>query len=365
MSKRDASTIIYRNDYRTRYINYVIKQNAKDQPFLNILGGSGAANEASEVTNLTIGATLVPNDEIDFLLNRNQEGPTTTSSTLFTGTQMPLQTVVTPSGVFMSDGSSTLYTIPPSLTPVIFPAPIVSLVVSPSGNLYVATESGIYENTPNGIVSMAIGGLTNITNMVVADKFYVIQGSQIYSAIGNSPATLIAGSSSGFADGAGVFAKFNSPMGLALGNDLLWISDTGNSLIRTMSLSPPYTVTTVAGNSVQYPDANPTDNVGNRDGSGIYGETLLYNPQGIAFANSTLYIADTGNNNIRALKDGTLRTISGRPGVPPIYEQSPAGYLDSPSGDSLWDAPVSITADASSLYVSEPLNNAVRVIKLV
>jgi len=365
MSTRDASTIIYRNDYRTRYINYVVKQNAKDQPFLNILGGSGAANEASEVTKLTIGSTLVPNDEMDFLLNRNQEGPTTTSSTLFTGTQMPLQTVVTPSGVFMTDGSTTLYTIPPSLTPVIFPDPIVSLVVSPSGNLYVATETGIYQNTPSGVVNLNISGASNISAMVAGDKLYFAKGSQIYSAVGNSPATVVAGSSSGFADGIGASAQFNSPMGLALGSDLLWISDTGNSLIRTMTLSPPYIVSTVAGNCVQYIDASITDNVGNKDGSGIHGETLLYNPQGIAFANSTLYIADTGNNNIRALKDGTLRTISGRAGVPPIYEQSPAGYLDSPSGDSLWDAPVSISADASSLYVSEPLNNAVRVITLV
>ena len=365
MSKRDASTIIYRNDYRTRYINYVVKHNAKDQPFLNIVGGSGGANEASEVTKLTIGSTMVPNDEMDFLLNRNQGGAISRTSTLFIGPPIPHITVVAPTGIFMSDGSRFLYTIPLSESPVTYPAPIASLAVGPTGKVYVATATDIYENTPSGIVNMNITGLTNIITMVVGDKFYIVQDSEIFYAVENSPAESMAGSSSGFADGLGVFSQFKSPMGLALSSDLLWVSDTGNSLIRTITLSSPHIVETLAGNSIQYLDTHETANVGNRDGTGIHGESLLNYPQGITFANSTLFIADTGNNNIRALTNGALRTISGKFGSPPIYEQSPNGYLDTESINSLWDAPVSIFASGQFLYVSEPLNNAVRVVTIV
>ena len=53
MASRDASDVILRNDYRTRYLNYYVRQQAK-YVVLNILGGSGAANEASEVTYLTM-----------------------------------------------------------------------------------------------------------------------------------------------------------------------------------------------------------------------------------------------------------------------------------------------------------------------
>ena len=364
MSKRDASSVIYRNDYRTRYINYVTKHNAKAQPFLNIDGGSGAANEASEVIYLTIGSTKVSNAELASLGPQLLDASRVT--TMYTGPPIPIATVATPSGIFMTDGSSLLYPIAPTGPPIPFPAPIKSIAGDSSGNLYVATATAIYEYTSNGSIDMNISGLTNVSAMAVGDKFYIIQDSKIYSASSNSPAVLVAGSTAGVAvDGPGVSAQFNTPMGIALDSSVLWIADTGNSLIRTMSLTPPYTVATSAGNSTLFLNANVTDNVGNRDGTGIHGESLLYNPQGITVANGIVYIADTGNNNIRALKNGTLTTISGEVGSPPIYQQSTIGYLDTLTPAILWDAPVSIFSYKSALYIAEPMNNAVRVLTLV
>jgi len=366
MSKRDASSVIYRNDYRTRYINYVSKNNAKGQPFLNIVGGSDGANEASEVTYKIIGSTLVSNDEIASLLSLQGPIAVSITRTIYTGPPIPLNTIATAEGVFMTDGSSMLYPIAPRGSPIVFPAPITSLAVDPQGNLYVSTATDIYENTSSGIVNMNITGLTNVSAMAVGANFYIIQDSQIYLASSGLTAVSIAGSTASVGvDGPGASARFDTPMGIALDSTVLWIADTGNSLIRTMSLSPPYTVNTVAGNSVVYLNANPTDNVGNRDGIGIHGENLLYNPQGITLANGTLYIADTGNNNIRALKNGSLTTISGQPGPPPVYEQSPIGYVDTLTPSSLWDAPVSIFYYNSGLYITEPMNNAVRLITLV
>ena len=368
MYKRDASSVIYRNDYRTRYINYVINQNAKAKPFFNIDGGSGAANEASEVTYKNIGSTQVSNAEMASLLSLQGSLALSTVTTIYTGPPIPLNTIATADGIFMTDGSSSLYPIAPRGSAISFPAPITSLAVDPWGNLYVSTATTIYENTSSGIVNTNITGLTNVSAMAVGTKFYIVQDSQIFSASSGGPAVSIAGSTATFpVDGPGVSARFNTPMGIALdqSSGLLWIADTGNSLIRTMSLTSPYAVSTAAGNSTVYLNPTVTDNVGNRDGIGIHGENLLYNPQGITVANGTVYIADTGNNNIRSLTNGMLKTISGQPGPPPVFEQSAIGYLDTVSQNSLWDAPVSIFFYKSGLYITEPLNNAVRLLTLV
>ena len=131
-----------------------------------------------------------------------------------------------------------------------------------------------------------------------------------------------------------------------------------------MSTVAPYTLSTVAGNSTIFVNPNRTDNVGNRDGIGINGENLLYSPKGIT-GSTTFYIADTGNNNIRALTNETLSTLSGQSGTAPVYEFSPPDFLDGTPELSLWNAPSSIFLYKSSLYITEPLNHAVRVLTLV
>lgn len=363
MASRDASEVVLRNDYRTRYINYYARRNNTVNAIVNINGGSGAANEASEVIYLTIGSTLVPNEELVRIVPPVIPIPIVTTSTLFYNPLItPRETVVTPDGIFMTDGSS-LYSLPSG---TIVPSPgVSSLAVDPSGNLYGATSSNIYKYTSNAFVSMNITGLTSISAFVVSTSFYILQtgSSELYKAQSNGAATVIAGSTPGFEDGSP--GKMNLPQSLTLDatGQFLYIADTGNSLIRKMSTSPPYTLSTVAGDTVQISQPFPTDNVGNRDGSGIYGETLLYSPQGITGSN-TFYIADTANNNIRALTDGILRTIAGETGTDPVYTFSPPGYTDAPPNLSRWRSPTSIFLYNSSLYITEPLNHAVRFLPL-
>ena len=362
MASRDASDVILRNDYRTRYINYYVRQQGT-YVVLNILGGSGAANEASEVTYLTMGRTQVTNEELVALNAAPGQPPVIGVSTLYYNPLVtPISTVVTSNGVYMTDGTS-LYNLS-SETIVSSPDGIRSLAVDPSGQLYIASPSNIYRYT-TGFSNLNITGLTNIATFAVATAFYIVEqgSSTILKALSNSAAAVIAGSTPGFADGSP--GKLKTPQGLTLDStgQFLYIADTGNSLIRKMSTSVPYTLSTVAGSTTEFFNPFPTDSVGNRDGNGLNGETLLYSPQGIT-GSTTFYIADTANNNIRSLRDGNLTTISGQSGTPPVYEFSPPGYTDASLSLSLWTSPTSIFLYGSTLYVTEPANHAVRVIPL-
>ena len=361
MASRDASDVILRNDYRTRYLNYYVRQQAK-YVVLNILGGSGAANEASEVTYLTMGRTQVTNEEL--LTITPIPAPVSEVFTLYYNPLVtPISTVATANGVYMTDGTS-LYNLSSGAI-VSSPDGITSLAVDPSGNLYVASSSNIYSYT-TGFSNLNITGLSNIVNFAVSTAFYVLEqgSSKIYKAMSNSAASVIAGSTPGFADGSP--GKLNTPRGLTLDStgQFLYIADTGNSLIRKMSTAAPYTLSTVAGSTTEFFNPFPTDSVGNRDGNGLNGENLLYSPQGIT-GSTTFYIADTANNTIRSLTNGTLATIAGKSGTPPVYEFSPPGYTDGAPSPSLWNSPTSIFFYGSSLYITEPLNHAVRVITLV
>jgi DNA-binding beta-propeller fold protein YncE len=215
---------------------------------------------------------------------------------------------------------------------------------------------------------MAITGLVNPTNIQVSGtSIYFLEegvsGIKIASTTGG-PATLITSAIAGFVDG--VPAQFNMPMGFAIDatGENLYVADTGNSLIRVLNLST-YAASTLAGNSILYTGPTPTDNVGNRDGNGIYGESLVYYPNDIAISPSgTLYIADTFNNAIRQLSNGNLTTIGGVPGTDPVYDISPPGYTDGVGIISRWNRPSGIQYVNGSLYIIEPVNHAVRILQL-
>ncbi|WP_047488002.1 Ig-like domain repeat protein [Terriglobus sp. TAA 43] len=102
--------------------------------------------------------------------------------------------------------------------------------------------------------------------------------------------------------GAATNALLNRPTSIALRPDgTLFIADTGNHCIR--SVSPDGTITTVTGNG------KPGDS-----GDGRNAKTAqLRNPSGLALdADGTLLIADTGNHRIRRLAaNGTIVAVAG------------------------------------------------------
>ena len=101
--------------------------------------------------------------------------------------------------------------------------------------------------------------------------------------------TTLAGSSTGYADGAGSAAQFNGPLDVAVdaqGN--LYVADSANHRIR--EITPGGTVTTLAGSGTP----------GNADGPAT--EARFRAPEGVAVDSAgNVYVADTGNHRIRKI----------------------------------------------------------------
>lgn len=146
-----------------------------------------------------------------------------------------------------------------------------------------------------------------------------------------------------FLDGARSQARFNAPNGIAIsstGN--VFISDTGNNAIRMITGD---SVTTIAGQ----PEA------GFADGAGV--EAKFNEPRGMEFLNeTTLLIADSGNNRIRALDvtTGEVTTYAG------------SGRLAISDGTKLnasFQNPTDVEIGSNrSIFITDMLNHVIRVI---
>jgi len=189
-----------------------------------------------------------------------------------------------------------------------------AVAVNASGNLYIA-------DTGNNVIREVAGGVIN-----------TIAGNGNYGDSGDG--------------GSATAAELAGPTGVAVdasGGDL-YIADTGNNLVREVSLS---IINTVAGGG------SPSSGIG--DG-GPATDAVLSDPGGVAVDSSgNLYIADTGDNVIREVNThGVINTDAGN---------GTSGYGG--DGGSATDAelngPVGIAVDASAnLYIADSGNNLVR-----
>ncbi|MES2202351.1 MAG: FlgD immunoglobulin-like domain containing protein [candidate division FCPU426 bacterium] len=148
----------------------------------------------------------------------------------------------------------------------------------------------------------------------------------------------------------GAHAALNSPTGLAMEDDGdLFIADTGNNRIRRFNISSGF-IATVAGNGL----------IGSSGNGGLAVHARLKNPQGIAVgeADESLYIADTGNNQIRKVApDGRIELLAGT-------------GTDDYSGDggpavlATLSAPQAVNLDEDGeVWISDSLNDRVRRLK--
>jgi sugar lactone lactonase YvrE len=153
--------------------------------------------------------------------------------------------------------------------------------------------------------------------------------------------TTFAGSSEGFADGAGAAASFNTPSGLAIdssGN--LYVADTGNNRIR--KVTPQADVSTVAGDGT----------AGYLDGPAA--QARFNGPIGVAVdAKGNVYVADTYNDRMRKIStDGQVSTVAG--GAQP-------GFADGDRNTSLFDTPCGVAiANDGTLIVADTGNDRLR-----
>ena len=144
----------------------------------------------------------------------------------------------------------------------------------------------------------------------------------------------------GSADGTGSLAGFDSPEGIAsdgLPTPSLYVADTGNHVVRLVTLVG--SVTTVAGNPPQAGSANGT------------GAAARFRaPAGVTVIGDDVFVADTENHTIRKIDSaGVATTIAGAAGSP--------GSTDDPPR---FRFPGGIAALGGDLYVSDSGNNTIR-----
>lgn len=149
--------------------------------------------------------------------------------------------------------------------------------------------------------------------------------------------------------GAATSAELNGPAGVAvdaIGN--IYIADAGNNVVRVVSPATNL-ITTIAGNGA----------LGYAGDNGPASQAQLYFPFGLAVsANGDLYIAELGNNVIRKVASGTgvITTVAGTGTVGDAGDGTPAtsATLSGPSG---------VAVDGSgNLYIADLGNNSIRAV---
>lgn len=154
---------------------------------------------------------------------------------------------------------------------------------------------------------------------------------------------LLAGGPSGSADGTGAEARFDVPVGIAFdsaGN--AYVGDQGNRTVR--KITPNGVVTTLAGTAGQ---------IGSADGMGANATFNL--PDAIAVdGTGNVYVADTGNHNIRKISAaGAVTTLAGVAGN--------SGNADGPGTTATFNEPNALGVDSlGNVYVADAGNSAIR-----
>lgn len=257
-----------------------------------------------------------------------------------------------------------------------FVAPVVTTLVSgglssptgiaidSAGNLFVA-ETGLHriiKVTTAGVVTTFAGGntpgSTNGTGTAAkfnlpyglaidaADNIYVVDhgNDRIRMITPGGVVSYYAGSGvAGSANGTGTAAQFNDPYGIAYeastGN--LYVTETANHRVRKITSSA--VVSTMAGGSQGYVDANGTS-------------ARFSDPVGVAVHSGGLvYIVETGNDKVRRMAtDATVTTFVG----------GNTGFADGVGTAARFNDPTGIGIYNDLAFVADSANNRVRRINL-
>ena len=185
-----------------------------------------------------------------------------------------------------------------------------AVVVDARGNCFIADSSNhaIRKVSPNGLVTTFAGRL----------------------------------GASGYANGIGTNAQFDTPSGLVFdSNGNLFISDSGNNIIR--KITPSGVVSTFAGlaGSGGFLDASSSS-------------ALFDSPLGIAVSSDgSVFVADSGNHCIRKISKEIVSTFAGYPQV--------WGSANGIGTNAQFNGPCGLKFDAQGdLFVSDANNNTIR-----
>jgi len=142
-------------------------------------------------------------------------------------------------------------------------------------------------------------------------------------------------------DGPAGSAHFNLPTQLASDSNAIFITDSGNSTIRRLSLGDN-TVKTIGGQAQQ---------TGNDDGPAS--KSTYSGPRGVATDGKFIYVADTGNDIIRKIDLSTLETKT-------IAGTGEEGLNNGPGDKATFNNPGAMCLNGTSLYVMDADNHAIR-----
>lgn len=189
-------------------------------------------------------------------------------------------------------------------------------------------------NNPNSIATDGI-------NLYVTD---VGNDTIRQVVIATGVVTTLAGSAgnAGSTDGSGTAARFDTPNGIALAGENLYVADTSNNTIRKIVIASAE-VTTLAGNA---------GNDGSSDGIGAVAR--FNSPRGLSLEGSDLYVTDSGNHTIRKVSTATAE-VTTPAGIP-----LESGANDGIGTEARFYAPRGIMAVGSDLYVAGYMNNLIR-----
>jgi sugar lactone lactonase YvrE len=246
------------------------------------------------------------------------------------------------------------------------------VAVAPNGDLYISDYGNyVIRKVSGGIITTVAGDFTatscyNGDNIAAtaaylclpagialdkAGNLYIADSAnhRVRQISTNGTITTVAGNGTGGYSGDGVAASSSelyNPTDVKVdsaGN--LYIADQGNNLIRIVSGG---TINTFAGNAV-------TRTAGFSGDLGPATSALLNAPSGIALDSAgNLYIADTNNNVIREVTNGTINTIAGNGAAAYGGDLGPAtsASLNFPLGVSV--------SSAGQVYIADTGNNLVR-----
>jgi sugar lactone lactonase YvrE len=242
-------------------------------------------------------------------------------------------------------------------------------------NLYISdTANGVIRkiNLNTGVVSTISTGIsttfqpsgitTDGTNLYV-----ILNGSAIQKiVIATGVSTTLAGSVNGgigCIDGMGGFARFGGGNGFGFSSvnsgittdgTNLYVADTRCDAIRKVVIANG-AVSTIAGT---YTTTLPIKGVvGNTDNA--VGTKATFNlPKGITTDGVNLYVADTGNNNIRVVNIATtaVTTLAGSALI--------NGGADGVGTAAGFNQPAGITTDGTYLYVADTMDHTIRKIEI-
>lgn len=229
------------------------------------------------------------------------------------------------------------------------------VAVGPSGSFYVTSELGVLWVRADGTVTVLAapesGGLKAPAGIAVGRDgglFVADPGANVVFRLfpGQRPAAFAGtGEARFFGDGgAAASAGLSRPTAVAIDpRGDLFIADTANNRIRMVE----------AGTGIIRTVAGSRDLYGDRGDGGPATEARLSLPEGVAVdGRGTVYVADTGNNRVRAVRDGRITTVMGTgvmgfAGGPALHAQ-----LWGPEG-------LAIGADGE-LYIADTANRVVR-----